>query len=236
MPPFVVPADYPRVRFVSSFEELVNARFSDGVNALCWQRELLGDFAEVMTCLSADVGVAVLEEDHLLSLPASPAGRMAIKALLADQGLLRELGVEPVLNSVRGYPRDPNPQVVAIDVYTFHVDSAPIQADTWLCTYHGAPSQGLRNEEAERCANVPALRAQLLQLFGGADGPAFEDFLEDKFYDLQYVAVPGARPFCLGTGNLWRVAVEYPGSPVPPFIHRAPEEPSDAPARLLLIA
>jgi hypothetical protein len=233
---FTVPADYSRIRVVGSFKELVSARFTRGVNALCWPRQLAGDFAEVVALLDAAEGVTVLEEAHLLSLPASPAGQVAVEALLTDQRLLRELGVAPVLNCIRGYPRDRNCGVIATDVYGFHVDSAPVRADTWLCTYHGASSQGLRNDEAERVVDVPTIRAELSRQFGGTDGPAFRAFLRDNFYDLRYVAVARAVPFSMGTHNLWRVAVEYPGSPVPACIHRAPEEPQEPCPRLLLIA
>ena len=39
---------------------------------------------------------------------------------------------------------------------------------------------------------------------------------------LHYAPLPHARSFSFGKGNLWRIAVDYPGSPVPPCIHRAP--------------
>ncbi len=39
-----------------------------------------------------------------------------------------------------------------------------------------------------------------------------------------------------GLGNLWRIAVDYPGSPVPPCIHRAPITRPGRPPRLLLIS
>jgi hypothetical protein len=37
-------------------------------------------------------------------------------------------------------------------------------------------------------------------------------------------------------GNLWRIAIEYPGCLVPPCIHRAPATPSGPSQRLLLIS
>ena len=36
--------------------------------------------------------------------------------------------------------------------------------------------------------------------------------------------------------HLWRIAVDYPGSPVPPCVHRAPETRPGRPPRLLLIS
>jgi hypothetical protein len=46
----------------------------------------------------------------------------------------------------------------------------------------------------------------------------------------------GARPYSFGTGNMWRIAIAWPGCPVPPCIHRAPESVAGAPPRLLLIS
>src|SRR5204863_1001747 len=112
--------------------------------------------------------------------------------------------------------------IVATDVVSFHVDSATVEADTYLCTYHGAPSEGLRNDEAQRRVEIPETRAKLLKLYGGADDAGFLDFLNENFYDLHYAPLPQTRPFSFGVGNLWRVATEHPGCPVPPCIHRAP--------------
>jgi pyruvate/oxaloacetate carboxyltransferase len=50
----------PRVRIVSSFEELVDTRFRDGVNALCWPRVLEGDFAEIVAHLDMPPGITHL--------------------------------------------------------------------------------------------------------------------------------------------------------------------------------
>jgi len=73
-----------------------------------------------------------------------------------------------------------------------------------------------------------------LRLFGGSDDAEFLAFLREHHFDLHYAPLPGARPFSLGVGNLWRLAVRYPGSRVPPCIHRAPQESGGIP-RLLLI-
>lgn len=66
--------------------------------------------------------------------------------MLNDLRLLQALEREPVLNLIDGYPRDEDSGPVATDVFSFHVDRTPVEADTWLCTYHGAPSEGLRND------------------------------------------------------------------------------------------
>jgi hypothetical protein len=236
MTPLSLPLDYPRIRRVASFHELITTPFADGVNALCWPRTLAGDFAEVVELLAAGQGITTLDDERLQALPVSAAGRVAIETLLADQRLLREHDLDPVLNCINGYPRDEEPGPVATDVLSFHVDSATVQADTWLCTYHGAVSEGLRNDQAQRRVDISETRAELLKLYGGEDDADFQEYLNENCYDLHYAALPQAQPFTFGLGNLWRIATEYPGSPVPPCIHRAPETQPGDPVRLLLIS
>src|SRR5207253_966457 len=101
-------------------------------------------------------------------------------------------------------------------------------------TYYGTPSEGLRNEDAIRKVDVPEIRAQLLELYHQSnDAPsqvsglrfqvsAFEAWLAENCYDLHYAPKPGAQPYSFGVGNLWRIAVEWPGSEVLPCVHRAP--------------
>ncbi len=235
MIPFTLPTNYARIKRVSSFKELINAQFGDGVNALCWERVLPGDFGEVVELLGVSEEVTPIDEARLRKLSVSAAGRAAVEFILEDQRLLQEHGAAPVLNCFLGYPRDENPDVVPTDVYSFHADSAPVEADTFLCTYHGAPSEGLRNEEAYRRVDAPEIRAELLKLFGGEDGDEFGEFLADNCYDLHYAAFPAAKPFSFGVGNLWRIATDWPGSPVPPCIHRAPASIPGQTPRLLLI-
>ncbi len=224
-------------RLVSSFQELAFTPFGDGVNALCWPRILPGDFAEVVALLRADEneGLLALDDAHLLALPLSPVGRVAVESMLGDLQLLRALDRDPVLNLIHGYPRDDGPGPVPTDVFSFHADSASIPADTWLCTYHGAASEGLRNEDAHRRVDVPETRAALLADSGfREDNEAFHDYLAENCYDLHYTAAAHARPYSFGLFNLWRIAVEYPGSPVTPCIHRAPSTVAGEP-RLLMI-
>ncbi len=233
---FTLPPDYPRIKVVRSFYELVATPFADGVNALCWPRALPGDFREVVEHLGAGEGITALDDARLQSLPVSAAGRAAIGILLADQRLLREHERDTVLNCIHGYLRDENPGPVPTDVFSFHVDSATVETDTWLCTYHGPASEGLRNDEAQRRVDIPETRAELLQFFGGEDNAAFREYLSQNYYDLHYTPAPQTRPFSFGVGNLWRIAVEWPGSLVPPCIHRAPETHPGQPPRLLLIS
>jgi len=106
---------------------------------------------------------------------------------------------------------------------------------TWLCTYHGACSEGLRNEDALLKVSIPETRAALLKEYGGADDADFAEFLHEHSYDSHYAPKPDASPYPFGTFALWRIATRWPGSPVPPCIHRAPENRPGSP-RLLLIS
>jgi hypothetical protein len=137
MIPLALPPDYPRIKRVKSFAELLGPPFADGVNALCWERPLPGDPGEIIAQL-------------------------------------------------------------------------------------GPASEGLRNDQAQRRVDAPETRAALLRDFGGEDNDAFREHLNEQCYDLHYAPAPHARPFSFGPGNLWRIAVAWPGSPAPPCIHCAP--------------
>jgi hypothetical protein len=229
----ILPPDFDCIKVVHSFEELASTSFGDGVNALCWPRVLEGDFAEVVEKIGSGDGITILDESLLQSLQVSQAGRLAIGKMLEDERLLSELGLDPVLNCIHGYPSDEDAGPVSTDVFSFHADSAPVQAETWLCTYFGASSEAIRNEDAMRHVDIPATRAALLELYGGHDDEGFSDFLSENCYNLHHTPVPNAKLYTFGIGNLWRIAVEHPECPVPPCIHRAPR--TDSP-RLLLIS
>jgi hypothetical protein len=233
---FPLPVGYDRIAVVGSFDELVGTPMAGRVNAICWPRDLPGDFAEVLAALDPGDGISHVDEPRLAGLPVGPAGRTAVATLLADLQRLRERGHEPGVDCVRGYSRDQQDRDLPTDVMSFHVDSATVPTDTFLCTYAGAPSEGLRNDEAVRRIDDPDLRARLLARHGGADGDGFRDYLTEHFHDLHYRPVSGARPFSFGVGNLWRIAVAWPGCPVPPCVHRAPAAGPGEPPRLLLIS
>ncbi len=236
MTPSAPAIDDPCIRIVGSFHELLTTPFVGRLNAICWPRELPGDFREVADHLDVRPGITTLEESLLYQLPVSASGRTAIDSMLADLELLRAHDLSPVLDCVEGHEREEEPGPVRTDVSSFHVDQATIAADTWLCTYLGASSEGLRNEEARRRVDIPGTRAALRQMFGGGEEKGFLEFLKENFYDLHYAPLPGARPFSFGVGNLWRIALEYPGCRVPPCIHRAPCSLPGQPRRLLLIS
>lgn len=231
-----MPTGPARIRRVRSFDELAAAPWAEGVNALCWERVLPGDFGGVVARLGAGEGIVTLDEEKLRALELGAAGRAAVEVMLGDWRRLRELGLDPALNCIHGYPRDETAGAVATDVFSFHADSAPVPADTWLCTYHGAPSEGLANEEARRRVEVPEVRAALRREFGAGGEEEFAAWLAENCYDLHYEPVAGVRPYSFGVGNLWRICCEFPGSPVPPCIHRAPDVGPGDPPRLLLIS
>jgi hypothetical protein len=235
MPAFAPPPGYSRIRVVASFDELVATPLAAGVNAICWARELRGDFDAIARHFAPTDDRRTIDEDELLPLGTCPAARIAIDTLLADQRRLRERGHRPQLDCLRDYPRDTE-AALPTDVYSFHQDSATVPTETFLCSYTGAASEGLRHDEAIPQIELPPVRARLLAEFGGADDEAFAVWLREHSYDLHHAPRPGARPFSFGLGNLWRLAVRYPGCPVPACIHRAPDTAPLHPPRLLLIS
>lgn len=235
-PVFIPPPGHPRIKVVHSFAELAGTPLDHGINALCWARTLPGDFDEIVTRLGCSEGVTSLDDADLRALDLSAAGQAACDVLLEDRRLLREHGLDPNLDCIADCPRDERGGPVPTDVFSFHVDSATAETDTWLCSYNVASSEGLRNDAAIRRVEVPETRAELLKLHGGADDAGFAAYLSEHCYDLHYAPLDSAMPFAFGIGNLWRIATAWPGCPVPPCIHRAPAIVSGQPPRLLLIS
>ena len=217
----------------STFGELVNTRFHGTVNAFCWKRTLYGDFAEIVSKLQLKEDITEVSTHELQKLELTEQGILARKTILNDLKLLTDWGAQPSLNLLKCYERDEAFSFISTDVYSFHVDRSPIAADTFLCTYFGASSDILLNDEAIQKILIPEIREQLRKLH---DGPAesFETFLQENFFDLHYQPKPNAKPINLRNGNLWRLAVDHPFQEVLPCIHRAPVE-NNKEYRLLLI-
>jgi len=228
--------DFPteqQILQVAHFQDLVSTRFQGEMNAICWNRELRGDFSEIVSKVALDGNITVIESEDLMELQLSEQGQLAREIVINDLQLLKAHGASPVLNVISHYERDDASDFFPTDVYSFHVDRSPVPTDTFLCTYYGESSEILPNSQVTQKVLVPKIREELKQLYGGAD-EGFDAFLSEYFFDLHYQAEPGAKPISLGIGHLWRLAVDHPGSEVPPCVHRAPEEISGQ-KRLLLI-
>jgi hypothetical protein len=220
-----------QIETVTSFQDLVSIPFHGEVNALCWKRELVGDFSEIVKKMETEENIVELDLEQLQGLQLSKQGNLARKILLNDMKLLKEHGASPVLNVIKNYERDDF--FFPTDVYSYHVDRSPIPTNTFLCTYFGDASEIISNSQVVQKVLVPEIRAELKKLHGGPDAD-FESFLTEYFFDLHYKALPDAQPINLGIGNIWRLAVDHPESNVKPCVHRAPNETSGQ-SRLLMI-
>jgi hypothetical protein len=216
-----------QIQCVTNFQDFVSTPFTGEINAICWNRKLIGDFSEIVKKVALSGNITVVEQEDLCELQLSEQGQLAREILLNDLNQLKAHGASPILNVINHYDRDPT------DVYSFHVDRSPIPTDTFLCTYYGEPSEILPNSQGKKKVLIPEIRDELKKLYHGAD-EGFESFLSEHFFDLHYQAEPNARPISLGLGHLWRLAVDHPESQVPPCLHRAPKEKSGQ-NRLLLI-
>ena len=221
------------IRFVQDFKDLASSEYIGGVNSVCWSRNLKGDFSEIANQFVFEENMIQVSDDQLRALHLSPDGSDARDILLSDLSLLRQIGASPVLNVIKRYDRDDRFQFLATDVYSFHVDRSDLPTDTFLCTYFGEATEILPNSHAIQKILIPEICSELMKIHSGRDED-FESFLKEYSYDLHYQPLAHARPMSLGVGNLWKLAVDHPGSRVLPCLHRAPREKSDE-KRLLLI-
>ncbi|CAB1221617.1 DUF1826 domain-containing protein [Acinetobacter bouvetii] len=224
--------DSKQIGLVTSFPELVNTPFQGDINAICWSRRLLGDFNEIVNKLELKENITEVSVEDLLALELSEQGDLAKRIILNDMKQLTDCGASPSLNLLKCYERDDELNFISTDVYSYHVDRSPIATDTFLCTYYGAASDILPNDQVEQKILIPEIREKLRDLHDGPD-TEFEDFLEEYFFDLHYQPKPNAQPVNLGLGHLWRLAVDHPTQQVLPCVHRAPIENNQL--RLLLI-
>lgn len=226
-------SDNSQIVVVSTFSELVNTNFQGAINAICWHRNLMGDFKEIVSKLQLEQNITEVYPKTLLALELSVKGKLAREIILRDLQLLTDFGASPSLNLIKGYQKDEELDFISTDVYSYHVDRSAIAADTFLCTYYGPVSQILPNDQVEQKILIPEIREKLKELHGGSDAE-FETFLSEHYFDLHYRPKPDVRPISLGLGNLWRLAVDHPGQTVLPCVHRAPVE-NEGEYRLLLI-
>jgi hypothetical protein len=226
-------SDNSQIAVVSTFSQLVNADFQGDVNAVCWYRNLVGDFTEIVSKLHLKEELTEVTMEDLYTLQLSEEGNMAREIILNDFRLLADSGASPSLNLLKSYQRDEELDFISTDVYSFHVDRSPIGTDTFLCTYHGAASEIIANNQVEQKILIPEVRQKLKELHDGSEAD-FEAFLMEHYFDLHYQPKPGARPVNLGLGHLWRLAVDHPEKQALPCVHRAPIE-KNGEYRLLLI-
>jgi len=221
------------ILYVSNFQELLTLPYQNEKNAICWKRQLIGDFSEIVKKVELNENMATVEKKELLELKLSENGQLAREILLNDLKILKTHGASPTLNIIKYYERDDSYPFFPTDVYSFHVDRSPIPTNTFLCTYHGESSEILPNLQAEQKILIPEIRTELKKLHRGSDED-FEAFLTEYFFDLHYQAKSNALEISLGQGHLWRLAVDHPGCKVAPCVHRAPME-KNGESRLLLI-
>lgn len=224
---------HKQVSVVSSFNELVNGHFRGAINAICWERALDGDFSEIVAKLTLKGNVTEVSIDDLMALSLSAEGCSARAIIINDLKLLADYGAQPTLNLIKSYDQDQELDFISTDVYSYHVDRSPIAADTFLCTYFGAASDIIPNEQVEKKVLIPEIREKLKDLHDGEEID-FEEFLEENFFDLHYEPKANAAPVNLGIGHLWKLAIDHPEQNVLPCVHRAPKE-KEGEYRLLLI-
>ncbi|MGO3919285.1 DUF1826 domain-containing protein [Acinetobacter venetianus] len=222
-----------QVSIVSSFSELIETSFHGDINAICWSRQLVGDFQEIVNKLDLKEDITEVYEEDLLELQLSADGNLAREIILKDIQQLIDFGASPSLNLLKCYERDEQLDFISTDVYSYHIDRSPIETDTFLCTYYGAASDILPNNQAQQKVCISEIRNKLKALYDGPEAE-FENFLEENFFDLHYQPKSDAKPINLGLGHLWRLAVDHPKQRVLPCIHRAPVE-NEGEYRLLLI-
>lgn len=143
-------SDNSQIGVVTAFSDLVHTHFKGEMNALCWYRNLDGDFKEIVTKLSLKENITEVFPEDLIALQLSEKGNTAREIILNDLQLLTDFGASPSLNLLKCYERDDEFGFISTDVYSFHVDRSPIATDTFLCTYHGAASDIVSNLQAEQ--------------------------------------------------------------------------------------
>lgn len=222
-----------QIKVVSTFSDLIETDFSGINNAICWYRKLDANFKDIVSQLALEQNITEVSTKTLSGLKLSDKGNIARDIILNDLQLLTDAGKAPSLNLIKNYQRDEELDFISTDVYSYHVDRSPVPTDTFLCTYYGAASDILPNDEAEQKIWIPEIRNKLKEFHEGSDAE-FEAFLTENYFDLHYQAKPGAKPINLGLGHLWRLAVDHPDQKVLPCVHRAPAE-NEGEYRLLLI-
>lgn len=171
-------SDNKQIGVVFTFSELVNTDFQGAMNAICWERNLAGDFEEIVSKLQLKENITEISVEDLLSLNLSEKGNSAREVILTDLQLLTDFGESPSLNLLKNYGRDDEFDFISTDVYSFHVDRSPIETSTYLCTYFGVASDILPNNQANQKILIPEIRMKIKELHDGSEED-FEFFLKN---------------------------------------------------------
>lgn len=99
-------SDNLQVGMVSNFSELVETEFQGTVNALCWPRNLRGNFEEIVSKIQLKDNITEISADDLLALELSDEGNFAREIILNDLQYLTDFGALPSLNLLKCYERD----------------------------------------------------------------------------------------------------------------------------------
>ncbi|MFX9061449.1 hypothetical protein ABTN34_16345, partial [Acinetobacter baumannii] len=77
-------SDHKQVEVVSTFAELVNTHFQGNKNAICWHRNLVGDFKEIVAKLELKENITEISTEDLLALELSEQGDLIYAELSGD--------------------------------------------------------------------------------------------------------------------------------------------------------
>ena len=92
-----------QINTVSNFSELINLHFHGEVNAVCWHRNLTGDFKEIVTKLHLIENITEVSTQDLLALQLTEQGQFAREIILEDMQRLTDFGGTPILNLLKNY-------------------------------------------------------------------------------------------------------------------------------------
>lgn len=90
-----------QIGIAATFSELINTDFIGDRNALCWYRNLEGDFKELVSQLQLKENITVVTTKDLLALQLSEQGNSAREIILNDLQALTDFGAAPVLNLLK---------------------------------------------------------------------------------------------------------------------------------------
>lgn len=80
-------SDSRQISVVSTFSELIHSNFQKSMNAICWHRNLIGDFKEIVDKLELKENITEISIEDLLELKLSENGHLARDIILKDMQL-----------------------------------------------------------------------------------------------------------------------------------------------------